>query len=97
MLKFKNQNITTVQFLITTIKTKTSNTSSLLYIYPRQHDLVLIHKKVNHRKDTSNRIICKGKKSLKDNTNAGKNGKKTVISGNFGKGFLASSALPNVE
>ena len=35
--------------------------------------------------------------SFKNNTKAGKNGKKTVISGNFGKGFLASSALPNVE
>ena len=97
MLKFKNQNITTVQFLITTIKTKTSNTFSLLYIYPRQHDLVLIHRKINHRKDISNRLICNGKKPFRNNNKAGKNGKKTVISGNFGKGFLASSALPNVE
>ena len=79
MLKFKNQNITTVQFLITTIKTKTSNTSSLLYIYARQHDLVLIHRKINHRKDISNRIICKGKKSFKNNTKAGKNGKKSNV------------------
>ena len=36
MLKVKNQKTTTVRFLITAIKTKTSNTSCCLYA--RQHD-----------------------------------------------------------
>ena len=52
MLKFKNQNTTTIRFLITAIETKTTHNSS----FPTNS------KKINHRRDMSNRIIFKGKK-----------------------------------
>ena len=43
MLKIKNQNTTTVRFLITAIKKKTTYTFSS-YIYARQHHFKLIQK-----------------------------------------------------
>ena len=44
MLKVRNQKITTVRFLITAIKTKTTYTFFFFYIYARQHDFKLIQK-----------------------------------------------------
>ena len=42
MLKFKKQKKNTIRFQITEIKTKTTHTSSLLYIF--RHDFILIQK-----------------------------------------------------
>ena len=44
MLKAKNQKITTVRFLITAIKTKTTYTFFFLYIHARQYDFTLFQK-----------------------------------------------------
>ena len=69
MLEFRKQKTTTIRFPITEYKTKTPHTSSLTYkLYTtRFHTNSLIIEK------TSNRIIIKGKKSLKNKTKALRN------------------------
>ena len=66
MLIFKNQKTTTIRFLITAIKTKTTHTSSLKYIF--QKTWFHTNSKIKLIEKTSNRIIINGKTLFKDNT-----------------------------
>ena len=66
MRKFENRKTTTIRFLITANKPKTTHTSSLMYIF--QTTRFHTNSKIKLIENTRSRIKIKGKKLIKNNT-----------------------------